>query len=242
MLSHVAPRNPPMTRIVVLTGAGISAESGVPTFRGADGLWEDTAIEDVATPEAYERDPDTVLAFYDARRRRRSEPSCPTAAHRALARLEGRVGGDLLVVTQNIDDLHRARRPSRNLVHMHGEPALGALPRLRPRPAPPPGRPHRSPALSGLRRADAAPRRRLVRRDAVRPRPHRELPSSPADVFVSIGTSGAVYPGCRLRARSRPPSARARSSSTSSRRDAAVPFDDAAAQVVRATAWCPPGS
>ena len=85
-----------MTRIVVLTGAGISAESGVPTVRGADGLWEGHLIEDVATPEAYERDPDTVLAFYDARRRALGTV-VPNAAHRALARLEGAIGGDLLV-------------------------------------------------------------------------------------------------------------------------------------------------
>ncbi|HWI30313.1 MAG TPA: NAD-dependent deacylase [Microbacterium sp.] len=106
-------------RIVVLTGAGISAESGVPTFRGADGLWEGHRVQDVATPEAFERDPWIVQGFYDARRRAVASVS-PNAAHRALARLEGALGDDLLVVTQNVDDLHE-RAGSLNLVHMHGE-------------------------------------------------------------------------------------------------------------------------
>ncbi|HEX5857246.1 MAG TPA: NAD-dependent deacylase [Microbacterium sp.] len=106
-------------RIVVLTGAGISAESGVPTFRGPDGLWEGHRVEDVATPEGFERDPETVQRFYDARRAAVASV-VPNAAHRALARLEGAIGDELLVVTQNVDDLHE-RAGSRNLVHMHGE-------------------------------------------------------------------------------------------------------------------------
>ena len=106
-------------RVVVLTGAGISAESGVPTFRDADGLWEGHAVEDVATPEAFDRDPDTVQRFYDARRRALAAVE-PNAAHRALARLEGALGDDLLLVTQNVDDLHE-RAGSQRLVHMHGE-------------------------------------------------------------------------------------------------------------------------
>src|SRR5689334_22718516 len=105
-------------RIVVLTGAGISAESGVPTFRDAGGLWEDHRVEDVATPEAFEHDPDTVQRFYDARRRALASVH-PNAAHRALARLEAELGDDVLVVTQNVDDLHE-RAGTRNLVHMHG--------------------------------------------------------------------------------------------------------------------------
>src|SRR5690606_24237468 len=88
-------------RIVVLTGAGISAESGVPTFRGGDGLWEGHRVEDVATPEAFERDPETVHAFYDRRRGSLAHVQ-PNAAHEALARLESVVGEDLLVVTQNV--------------------------------------------------------------------------------------------------------------------------------------------
>src|SRR3954470_17400663 len=92
-------------RVVVLTGAGISAESGVPTFRDAGGLWEGHRVEDVATPEGFEADPDLVLRFYDERRRAAASV-VPNAAHRALARLEDAIGGDLLVVTQNVDDLH----------------------------------------------------------------------------------------------------------------------------------------
>src|SRR5690349_7582272 len=105
--------------IVVLTGAGISAESGVPTFRAADGLWEGHRVEDVATPEGFERDPGNVQRFYDARRRALASVQ-PNTAHLALARLERAIGDDLLVVTQNVDDLHE-RAGTRNLVHMHGE-------------------------------------------------------------------------------------------------------------------------
>src|SRR5213082_2921281 len=92
-------------RVFVLTGAGVSAESGVPTFRDADGLWEGHRVEDVATPEAFEAQPSVVHQFYDARRAALTGVE-PNPAHRALARLEAAVGDDLLVVTQNIDDLH----------------------------------------------------------------------------------------------------------------------------------------
>lgn len=108
-------------RIVVLTGAGISAESGIPTFRGRDGLWEGWRFEEVATPQAFARDPELVQRFYDMRRRALLSPSvAPNAAHHALARLERAWAGEVLVVTQNIDDLHE-RAGSRNLIHMHGE-------------------------------------------------------------------------------------------------------------------------
>lgn len=108
-------------RIVVLTGAGISKESGLDTFRDPDGIWSRVRIEDVATPEAFARDPAGVQAFYNARRRRLREAAIePNAAHLALARLERARPGQLLLVTQNIDDLHE-RAGSRNLVHMHGE-------------------------------------------------------------------------------------------------------------------------
>ena len=105
--------------VVVLTGAGISAESGVPTFRDADGLWEGHHVEDVATPEAYELAPSRVLRFYDERRSALAGVE-PNAAHLALARLEEALGDDLLLVTQNIDDLHD-RAGSTALIHMHGE-------------------------------------------------------------------------------------------------------------------------
>jgi NAD-dependent deacetylase len=107
--------------IVVLTGAGISKESGLDTFRDADGIWAKVRIEDVATPEAFARDPDRVHAFYNARRRGLLRPDvAPNAAHRALARLEAEWQGGVLLVTQNIDDLHE-RAGSQNLRHIHGE-------------------------------------------------------------------------------------------------------------------------
>ena len=108
-------------RIVILTGAGISKESGLDTFRDADGIWAKVSIEDVATPEAFARDPDRVHAFYNARRRGLlSDAVVPNSAHRALARLEAEWPGEVLLVTQNIDDLHE-RAGSRALIHMHGE-------------------------------------------------------------------------------------------------------------------------
>ncbi len=107
--------------IVILTGAGISKESGLDTFRDADGIWSRVRIEDVATPEAFARDPVRVHDFYNARRSRLAGGNVkPNAAHRALARLEADWPGAVLVVTQNIDDLHE-RAGSRNLLHMHGE-------------------------------------------------------------------------------------------------------------------------
>lgn len=107
--------------IVVLTGAGVSAESGLDTFRGMDGLWENHRIEDVASPEGFARDPELVHGFYNLRRRRLLSGEVePNAAHRALARLEAGFAGDYLLVTQNIDDLHE-RAGSRRLIHMHGE-------------------------------------------------------------------------------------------------------------------------
>jgi len=104
--------------LVVLTGAGISAESGLKTFRDGDGLWENHRVGDVATPEAWARDPASVLRFYDERREqtRRAQPN---AAHRALAEFEA-AGFRVSVITQNIDDLHE-RAGSRHVLHLHGE-------------------------------------------------------------------------------------------------------------------------
>ena len=108
-------------RIVILTGAGISAESGINTFRDAGGLWENHRIEDVATPEAFQRDPHGVQSFYNRRRAQLRDPAIqPNAAHLALAELEQALPGQVLVVTQNVDDLHE-RAGSRNVIHMHGE-------------------------------------------------------------------------------------------------------------------------
>ncbi len=114
-MNNTAKRN-----IVILTGAGISKESGLSTFRDADGIWATVRIEDVATPEAFARDPDGVHEFYNARRGRLAAGGIePNAGHAALARLEQEWPGDVLVVTQNIDNLHE-RAGSNNLYHMHG--------------------------------------------------------------------------------------------------------------------------
>lgn len=104
-------------RLVVLTGAGISAESGLRTFRDSDGLWEEHRIEDVATPEAWARDPETVLRFYNLRRMQLAEVE-PNEAHNSLAQLEE--SWDVQLVTQNVDDLHE-RAGSSNVLHLHGE-------------------------------------------------------------------------------------------------------------------------
>ncbi|MFC5729430.1 MULTISPECIES: NAD-dependent deacylase [Nocardioides] len=179
-----------MPQLVVLTGAGISAESGVPTFRDADGLWEGHHVEDVATPEAFERDRPTVQRFYDARRAALAGVA-PNPAHQALADLERAVGEDLLVITQNIDDLHE-RAGSRHVLHMHGE-LLKALCRTCGGRYAWDGELVSEPGCPGCGVADLRP-------DVVW---FGEMPYeldriaaalSKADLFVSIGTSGAVYP------------------------------------------------
>ncbi|TIC85040.1 NAD-dependent deacylase [Nocardioides sp. GY 10113] len=179
-----------MSRIVVLTGAGISAESGVPTFRDADGLWEGHHVEDVATPEGYQRDPATVLRFYDERRAALANVK-PNPAHDALARLEAAVGEELLVVTQNIDDLHE-RAGSTNVVHMHGELLKAWCTACDVR--------HPWAGTLGERPACPSCGEVTLRPDVVW---FGEIPYEmdrivdalgEAEVFVSIGTSGAVYP------------------------------------------------
>jgi len=174
----------------VLTGAGISAESGVPTFRDADGLWEGHRVEDVATPEAYDAQPSAVHRFYDARRAALAAVE-PNPAHHALARLEESLGDDLLVVTQNIDDLHE-RAGLIRVWHMHGE-LLSALCR---------GCRRRTPWTGDLGDYPPCPHCGVseLRPDVVW---FGEVPYgmdqiqvalASADLFVSIGTSGAVYP------------------------------------------------
>lgn len=107
--------------IVVLTGAGISAESGIKTFRAADGLWENHPVDEVATPEGFQRNPTLVYEFYNQRRRQLLTPEVtPNPAHSALARFEHEFAGDFLLITQNIDNLHE-RAGSANVLHMHGE-------------------------------------------------------------------------------------------------------------------------
>lgn len=177
-------------RIVVLTGAGISAESGVPTFRDADGLWEGHRVEDVATPEGYAARPTAVQRFYDERRAFLDRVE-PNPAHRALARLEEVLGDDLLVVTQNIDDLHE-RGGSTRVVHMHGE-LLSALCNGCGRRVPWRGPLVDFPPCPGCSATELRP-------DVVW---FGEVPLEMeriaraverCDLFVSVGTSGNVYP------------------------------------------------
>jgi len=176
--------------IVILTGAGISAESGIDTFRGAGGLWENHRVEDVATPEAFARDPGLVLRFYDARRAAIQE-KLPNAAHFALSRLEAEWSGSLLIVTQNVDDLHE-RAGTDRVLHMHGEhlSAWCTSCDLRSR--------WRAPLLD--RPPCPVCGARSLRPDIVwfGEMPYRmgEIYAAlrEADLFVSIGTSGAVYP------------------------------------------------
>ncbi|HKR23744.1 MAG TPA: NAD-dependent deacylase [Allosphingosinicella sp.] len=177
--------------IVVLTGAGISAESGLATFRGPDGLWEGHRVEDVATPEAFARDPALVQAFYDARRAKLASVA-PNAAHRALARLDAEWPGALLIVTQNVDDLHE-RAGARRVLHMHGElnSAWCRACDARMRWTDDLGHGPECPACAAAGR---------LRPDIVwfgempyeMDRIDRALME--ADLFVSIGTSGNVYP------------------------------------------------
>jgi len=111
----------PSRSIVVLTGAGISAESGIRTFRDSNGLWEDHRIDDVATPEGFQRDPLLVQSFYNARRRQLLSPEvAPNAAHHALVKLQKEFSGSFTLVTQNVDDLHE-RAGNSDVIHMHGE-------------------------------------------------------------------------------------------------------------------------
>jgi NAD-dependent deacetylase len=180
-----------IANIVILTGAGISAESGLATFRGPDGLWEGHRVEEVATPQAFARDPVLVQAFYDARRARLKEVS-PNAAHQALARLDSQWTGELLIVTQNVDDLHE-RAGARRLLHMHGSLTSAWCLACD----------GRVPWTAGLGEGPACPACGVagqMRPDIVwfgempyeMERIDRALMD--ADLFVSIGTSGAVYP------------------------------------------------
>ncbi|WP_420470883.1 NAD-dependent deacylase [Brevundimonas sp. FT23042] len=183
--------------LVILTGAGISAESGVPTFRASDGLWEGHRIEEVATPEGFAANPALVQDFYNKRRRQLAEVE-PNLAHHALAELAARWEGDFLLVTQNVDDLHdRAHAlappaPGFQLIHMHGE-LLKAHCTATGRVIDCPG--------------DLDPRHDSPFSPDGWLRPHivwfGEMPLdmhlidaaiANADLFVSIGTSGAVYP------------------------------------------------
>ena len=179
-----------MTKIVILTGAGVSAESGLGTFRDSDGLWTRYDLNEVATPEGFARDPALVHEFYNARRR-----NClgarPNPAHRALARLERDFPGEVRIVTQNVDDLHE-RAGSEAVWHMHGA-LSGALCAACG---------HRWPAPREMAAQDRCP---ACAAPATRPDIvwFGEMPYHmediwdalrAADLFVAIGTSGNVYP------------------------------------------------
>ncbi len=177
--------------IVILTGAGISAESGLSTFRGDGGLWEGMRVEDVATAEAFRDNPDVVQSFYNQRRKNLRTVK-PNAAHEALAKLERGHQGEVTIVTQNVDNLHE-KAGSKNVLHMHGEllkarcrscsdlfdwtedltenqecPACKARPSLRPH----------------IVFFNEMP----LFMDRI------EVLLYTADLFISIGTSGSVYP------------------------------------------------
>lgn len=179
-------------RIVVFTGAGISAESGLQTFRAGDGLWEEHRIEDVATPEAWRRDPELVLSFYNARRRA-VVAARPNAAHRALAALEA--VADVSIITQNIDDLHE-RAGSTRVLHLHGEI-------LKARSSVAPG------LLYDTGGRDIRLGERCERGSQLRPHVvwfseavdgfgEAAALAGQADVFLVVGTSLAVYPAALL--------------------------------------------
>ncbi len=184
--------------IVILTGAGVSAESGIDTFRagsnGGPSLWEQHRVEDVATPEGFARDPDLVLRFYDMRRAAIQE-KLPNPAHDALAKLDAKWKGDLLIVTQNVDDLHE-RAGARRVLHMHGEHLNAWCTYCDVRS------PWRAPLID--RPACPECGARALRPDVVwfGEMPYRmgEINAAvrDADLFVSIGTSGAVYPAAGL--------------------------------------------
>lgn len=176
--------------IVILTGAGISAESGVPTFRGPDGLWEGHRVEDVATPEAFARDPVLVQRFYDARRAALAKVE-PNPAHHALAKLDREFDGELLIVTQNVDDLHE-RAGARRLLHMHGELKRALCTACRGSHAWD-GDLIDGPACPGC--GAAALRPDIVWFGEMPYEMDRiETALAACDLFVSIGTSGAIYP------------------------------------------------
>tara|TARA_B100000614_G_C14544441_1_gene491552 strand:- start:392 stop:1102 length:711 start_codon:yes stop_codon:yes gene_type:complete len=183
-------------RVVVLTGAGISAESGIKTFRANDGIWENHRIEDVATPLAWERDPQLVWEFYQNRRRQLLNVN-PNPAHKALVSLESYLH-EFLLITQNVDDLH-SRAGSKKLIHIHGE-----LRKLRCEMCG-----EIVNAMDGEHLQDQYVE--CVQCENKRLRPHivwfGEMPFKmneiyhavgECDVFIAIGTSGHVYPAAGL--------------------------------------------
>lgn len=179
-----------MQKIVILTGAGISAESGMGTFRDTDGLWSRHRIEDVATPQGFARDPDLVHGFYNARRMDAAGAD-PNAAHKALARLQRDYAGEVIIVTQNVDSLHE-KGGATEVLHMHGTLAGALCAACGDRWTAPPE----------MHKADPCPAcgRPQTRPDVVW---FGEIPYfmeeiqqhlAQASLFAAIGTSGQVYP------------------------------------------------
>ena len=186
------PFDQSLPNIVILTGAGISAESGLKTFRDNDGLWENHRVEEVATPEAFEQNPSLVYRFYNARRAQLQQDDVnPNAAHEALAKLEKAFGSNLMLVTQNVDDLHE-RGGSQSVYHMHGK-LLSARCAISQQ------------TFDWSDSFDHTTKCPCCNRVTLRPDIvwFGEMPMymeeiydalSKADVFIAIGTSGNVYP------------------------------------------------
>lgn len=179
------------SKIVVLTGAGISAESGIKTFRDADGLWENHRIEDVATPEAWHKNPELVLEFYNQRRGQLLSVQ-PNAAHFGLKELENEF--DVHIITQNVDDLHE-RAGSANVLHLHGS-LLSKCSSI--------DKSQRTPVSGDMYLSDKAPDGSIFRPDIVWfgeavPLFEQAIEiAASADVFLIVGTSMQVYPAANL--------------------------------------------
>jgi NAD-dependent deacetylase len=184
-------------KVIVLTGAGISAESGLKTFRDNNGLWEDHAIQEVATPEGFESNPELVYRFYNQRRAQLlSLDVKPNKAHLALAQLEEVLGDNFVLITQNVDNLHQ-RAGSKNVLHMHG--SLLSAKCL-----------HSGKSVEALTNIDQTSRcsccqpNHMMRPDIVwfgeMPKYMQTIDDKlfEADLFISIGTSGTVYPAAGL--------------------------------------------
>ncbi len=197
----------PDTRVLVLTGAGVSAESGIPTFRDGNGLWENHRVEDVASPEGFERDPSLVWRFYSLRREA-AEKCAPNPGHTALVELEGRLGDRFLLATQNVDGLH-LRAGSTRVVEMHGNLYLTRCERCDRPPYedhsryPGPELPRCELCAEGEDRARLRPHivwfgEQLDFRDLRRIRDFVRAAEGHRFVFVAAGTSGVVYPAAGM--------------------------------------------
>ncbi len=180
-------------RVFVLTGAGISAESGLPTFRAEDGLWAGYRIEDVCTPEAWQRNPAAVWAFYSARRES-AQKAEPNAAHGSLAELESKIGERFFLCTQNVDNLHE-RAGTKRMLHMHGELAKSRCERACGRPPVEDRAIYRSLAEVGRCPCGGRLRPHIVFFGEMPLQMDRlEQEIARATMMIVVGTSGSVYP------------------------------------------------